>query len=206
MLTKITKVTADWLDVKNECRNTVNKEASNIEATKEFKRKILISEHSPIRLVKIKWRWEKIKSWISVHFARHWLGWDKWISTQRDDRTGIDRDKAPQDSPVNYDGEANAQACINVARYRLCYQAHPQTRKYMEDFKIAINQFESEVSNVLVPNCIYRFGCPEFKTCGYIKKFMNWAKDKYGNVDWTDIQKRYDLYNEYFYEMHSGKE
>ena len=29
MLTNITKINADWIDVKNECRNTVNKGVSN---------------------------------------------------------------------------------------------------------------------------------------------------------------------------------
>ena len=82
MLTNITRINADWIDVKNECRNTVNKGVSNKDATSDFKWKLLISEHSPIRLIDVKWRWEGIKSWISVHFARHWLGWDKWISEE----------------------------------------------------------------------------------------------------------------------------
>ena len=69
----------------------------------------------------------------------------------------------------------------------------------MEDFKSTLKGYEPELSNVLVPNCIYRFGCPEFKTCGYLHKFMKWAKDNGKDIDWTDIQARYDLYNEYFY-------
>lgn len=205
MKTHITKVTADWVAVKNECRNTINKEYSDKPATIEFKKKLLKSEHSPIRLIKIKWRWEGIKSWISVHFARHWLGWDKWISTQREDRTGIDRNKMPQDTLVNYDGEANAQACINVARYRLCHQAHPETRKYMEDYKMSVKKYEPELSDVMVPNCIYRLGCPEFKACGNINgihAFKKWIKDNNKKIDWFDIQNRYDLYNEYFYSVH----
>ena len=199
MLTKIIKVTADWIDVKNKCRNTVNKGYSNKEATEEFKRKLLISEHSPIRLIKIEWRWESIKSWVSVHFARHWLGWDKWISTQRTDRTGVDRNKLPQDALVNYEGEGNAQACINVSRYRLCYQAAPETRKQMEDFKITTREYIPEVSDVLVPNCIYRMGCPEFDTCPFLENFKKWIENNNKNIDWFNIQNRYDLYNEYFY-------
>ena len=39
MLTNITKVTADWIDVKNECRNTINKEYSNKETKLILKRK-----------------------------------------------------------------------------------------------------------------------------------------------------------------------
>lgn len=196
MLTKITKINADWTDVKNECRNTVNKEATEKEPTIDFKKKILISEHSPIRLIEIKWRWEGIKSWISVHFARHWLGWDKWISTQRNDRTGVDRDKSPQDTPVNYDGKGNAQALINVARFRLCNSAHPETRTYMEDLKESIHEFEPELSDVMQRNCIYRGGCPEFNPCPYWKNFC----EKHKGENLLDIQTRYDLANKDFYE------
>lgn len=67
METQIKKIDVDWTDVKNECRNTSNKEATNVSATNGFIKKILISEHSPIRLVRIKWRWEGIKSWIATH-------------------------------------------------------------------------------------------------------------------------------------------
>lgn len=198
MLTKITKLNVDWLDVKNECRNTINKEISTKEPTSDFKKKLLISEHSPIRLLEVKWRWGKIKSWISVHFARHWLGWDKWISTQREDRTGVDRDNLPQNTLVNYDGKGNAQALINVARYRLCIgSAHPETRKYMEDLKITLSQYETEISNVLVPNCIYRAGCSEFTSCGYYEKFKKFCEDN--NVCIDTIQERYDAYNLFFY-------
>ena len=198
MLTKITKLNVDWLDVKNECRNTINKEISTKEPTSDFKKKLLISEHSPIRLLEVKWRWGKIKSWISVHFARHWLGWDKWISTQREDRTGVDRDNLPQNTLVNYDGKGNAQALINVARYRLCIgAAHPETRKYMEDLKITLSQYETEISNVLVPNCIYRAGCSEFTSCGYYEKFKKFCEDN--NICIDTIQERYDAYNLFFY-------
>lgn len=198
-VTEIIKVDADWVDVKNKCRNTVNKEYSDKLATTDFKKKVLISEHSPIRIVKIEWRWKSIKSWIATHFARHWLGWDKWISTQREDRTGVDRDKAPQDAPVNYDGSSNAQACINVGRYRLCVGcAHEQTRYCMEDLKDSIHPYEPELSDVMVPNCIYRGGCPEFHECGYFRKFIKWCKENDKDVDFFNIQNRYDAYNEFY--------
>ena len=195
-MTKITKVNADWTDVKNECRNTVNKEATEKEPTIDFKRKILISEHSPIRLIEIKWRWEGIKSWISVHFARHWLGWDKWISTQRNDRTGVDIGRSRHNKPVNYDGKGNAQALINVARFRLCNSAHPETRAYMEDLKESIHEFEPELSDVMQRNGIYRGGCPEFNPCPYWKNFC----EKHKGENLLDIQTRYDLANKDFYE------
>lgn len=194
--TQIQRITADWTEVKNECRNTTNKGATDTPATKEFIQNILISEHSPIRLVKVKYRWEGIKSWISVHFARHWLGFDKWISTQRTDRTGVDRDSAPQDTPVNMDVEANAQALINVARYRLCNQAASETRKYMVDLKFAIKDAgQNELSDVLVPNCVYRCGCPEFTPCPFFEKvFMKEVAER--GINYYNIKERYSLYNE----------
>ena len=138
MKTKIIKKCCDWKLVKNECRNTVNKDFTDHEPTSKFKEKLLLAEHSPINIIRIHFRWEGIKSWISVHFARHWLGWLKWISTQRTDRTGVNRDKASQDTPVNMDVEADAQALINVGRVRLCYQASTETREYAEDLKVSI--------------------------------------------------------------------
>lgn len=200
--TDILKIQADWTEVKNECRHTANKEATDIQPTPEFIKKILIAEHSPIRLVKIKWGWKGIKSWISVHFARHWLGWEKWVSTQRSDRTGMDRNEARQDSPVNMDIEANAQSLINVSKFRLCRQSSYETRLYMEDLKASIKESnQKELSDVMVPMCIYRAGCSEFDCCGLIGEFMRWAKARGKYINWLNIQDRYDLYNEWFYEM-----
>lgn len=196
MKTEITKINNDWIDVKNECRNTVNKERSAVPAKDEFKFNLLISEHSPIRLIDVKWRWVGIKSWIATHFARHWLGWDKWIGTQRDDRTGVDRNKAPQDTPVNYDGKANAQSLINVARYRLCVgSAHKETREYMEDLKQQIMKVEPQLAKVMIPNCIYRMGCPEFQCCGLINEFAKWCCDTCTADRLTNIRVRYELFD-----------
>ena len=174
---KIINVNADWTAAKNECRNTVNKEPTENAPSKQFVHNLLISEHSPIGLITIRWSWPSIKSWVATHFARHWLGWDKWISTQRSDRTGVNRDNSPQDTIVKMDVNANAQALINVARFRLCYQASPETRSSMEELKVAIHDIanQEDLSDVMVPNCVYRCGCPEFKTCGYWEKFEQWA-------------------------------
>jgi hypothetical protein len=185
----------DWTDVKNACINTINKEPTNNIPSNEFKLNLLISEHSPIRLLNIRWRWTNIKSWVATHFARHWLGWDKFISTQRSDRTGVNRDELPQGSEVIYDGKANAQALINVSKVRLCNQASKETREAMEELKCSILPQEIELANVLVPSCIYRCGCPEFKECGFWKSFVKLHK----NENLLDIKNRYKLYNEDFY-------
>ena len=194
MKTEIIKIKGDWQDVVDDCRTTVGKDSLGKEPSKKFKREILISEHSPIRSISIKWKWVNIPSWVATHFSRH--KWECFIKTQRTDRTGTDRNKLPQDAPVIMSGDANTQHLIDMARKRLCYMASPETRKYMEDLKIAIHDVEPEVADVLVPNCVYRCGCPEPNGC---KWFDHMAAKKL-NIASTDIQQRYDAYNEVFYE------
>lgn len=196
------KSSIDWTDIKNKCRRTMGENPTENPPSNKFITDILISEHSPIRLGHISWTWEGIKSWVSVHFARHWLGWDKFVSTQRTDRTGDSRDEKPQSAPVDMDISANIQALINVSRYRLCYKASPETREEMENIKKAIGEIEPQVADVLVPNCIYRCGCPEFTSCGYFKHFIT----RYHDTDMTDIKDRYKAYNEHFNRPHSSED
>lgn len=188
MKTEILKVKGDWRDILNDCRSTVSKEPLDKEPSENFKKTILISEHSPIRDIAIRWRWDSIKSWIAVHFSRH--KWECFVSTRRTDRTGIDRDSLRQDEIVSMIGDANVQQLIDTARKRLCYQASTETREYMEDLKLRLHELEPEIADVLVVNCIYRNGCPETSCCGK----MNFAK-----YSGTNIQERYDRYNLDFY-------
>jgi len=193
--TKINKIENDWVDIKNKCRVTVNKEHTDIIPNSEFKIKLLISEHSPIRLLKINWLWSKIKYWVSTHYVRHHQGIEKWVSTQRSDRTNVNRDEISQGAHVNFEAEANAQSLINMAKVRLCYQASKETRELFEDLKVTISKQEFELADVLVPNCIYRAGCSEFTECGFWSKF----KEKYSSADLLHIETRYKLYNGDFY-------
>lgn len=199
MKTEIVKIKGDWLEVVDDCRATVGKQSLGKEPSKQFKRKILIAEHSPIRDIQIKWKWDGIKSWIATHWVRH--KWECFVKTQRSDRTGIPRDQLRQDALVTFTGDANAQALIDTMRKRLCYQASPETRQYAEDLKMTLRDTEPEISDVLVPNCVYRGGCPEMSQCGFFESFMEHAvtTDKYG-FDSGNIQIRYDKYNEMFYQ------
>jgi hypothetical protein len=192
----------NWVRIKNACRTTVNKKHTDNEPTSGFKIKLLISEHSPIRLFRVNWLWDSIKSWVSVHFARHHVGIEKFISTQRTDRTGVDRDELPQGTLVNFEGEANAQALIDIARKRLCFQSSMETRGYMEDLKINIKLTETELADVLVPNCIYRCGCPEFEECRFWGNFVKTHTD----CDLLNIENRYRCYNRDFYKRMSEED
>ena len=75
-------------------------------------RKLYLCEHSPIRNQWYKIRFEDIPYCIGMHFARHKIGVEHFFSTQRSDRTGIDRSERKQTDPVLYEMVANAQAII----------------------------------------------------------------------------------------------
>lgn len=66
MKTEITKIKGDWIEVASDCRSTVGKPPLDHEPSTEFKRKILIAEHSPIRDISVKWTWHGIKSWVAT--------------------------------------------------------------------------------------------------------------------------------------------
>lgn len=194
--TKIQGYQNDWKNVKNKCRRTVNKEYTDNVPGHKFKQDLLISEHSPIRLLEIDWTWENLKYWASQELARH--KWEKFITTQRTDRTGVNRDEIPQGAFVKMDGNANAQHAIDTARKRLCFAATKEAREAVEDLKLEIHKDEEEIADVMVPNCIYRCGCPEFDSCKFFEAF----KKRHPEIDMTDIRARYKAYNEDFYELH----
>lgn len=157
-----------WSKVKRSARTTIRRNGSGEYPSEAWKKSILLAEHSPIRRIKFSWQWENLKSWVSVHFVRHKFGIEHWVSTQRSDRTGVDRDKSPQDTPVLHECEANAQALIYISRKRLCGQASPETRKAWMEVKDKIHEVDPVLSDVMVPECIYRGFCPEFNSCGYV--------------------------------------
>lgn len=199
MKTVFNLISDDWKRVKNHCRTTDNKDFSENEASETFKKKLLISEHSPIRLLEFDWSWRNICYWVSTEWSRH--KFEKFISTQRDDRVkdGMSRNDKPQGALVNFDGYANMQNLIDAWRKRLCYQATKEARELAEDFKIALHDTHPIEADVLMPNCMYRWGCPEFNECGHIRGFLKWCDDNNKSLDPLNIQERYNLYNEYFY-------
>lgn len=158
----------NWQDVKDSTMNTIGKTTGKYPDS-NWKRRLLLSEHSPIRRIKFYWRWKDIKYWVSVHFVRHKIGIEHWINTQRTDRTGIDRNDLPQGTPVNHASEADAQALINISRKRLCACASLETRQAWQEVKNEVAKVEPELARCMVKDCVYRGHCYEFVSCGYHK-------------------------------------
>lgn len=197
MKTNFNLILTDWKRVKNHCRTTDNKDFTDNEATDTFKKKLLISKHSPIRLLEFDWSWKGIKYWLSTEWSRH--KFEKFISSQRDDRLtdNTPRDKKTQDALVNFDEYANMQNLIDAWRKRLCYQATKEARELAEDFKYELHTTHPIEADVLVNQCVYRCGCPEFHSCGFWGKFIGYCAKNNLNID--TIQDRYEAYNKMFY-------
>lgn len=173
-----------WPKVKRAARTTISREGEGAYPTDAWKKRILLAEHSPIRKIKFSWKWKNLKSWVSVHFVRHWVGILHWVSTQRTDRTGVDRDKSPQDTRVFHECEANAQALINISRRRLCAQASAETRAAWKEIKAEVEKVDHVLASVMVPECIYRGFCPEFYCCGYVNtEAYREALEKYRDIN-----------------------
>ena len=170
MYVRFLKSKGTWRDIADSARTTIGKEAGEGEPTSSWKRRMLLSEHSPIRKLIISWKWFNLPSWVSVHFVRHKFGIEHWVRTQRTDRTGINRDKLPQGELIEHEAEATSQAIINISRKRLCKQASPETREAWETFLVmAVLPEETELYHCCVPDCIYRGHCYEYNSCGYHK-------------------------------------
>lgn len=183
MKTKILKIKGDWQEVVDDFRATVKKSPLGKETSVAFKKAILISEHSPIRDISVKFSWKDIKYWVAMHWKTH--HWESRVDSQRNDRQSrYDREKAPQDAMIDFYGDPNIHHTIDTWRKRLCRMASPETREYAEDFKRALHEVEPEWADVLVPNCVYRCGCPEPNGC----KWFDHIAAKHLNLTSTDIQ------------------
>lgn len=160
-------IIGDWIEVASAARTTIGVEEGSIDPSSEWKKRILLAEHSPIRTLSFSVLMKDIKYWVSVHLVRHKFGIEHFVKTQRSDRTGIPRGNLPQGALVDHRIHANAQAIINISRKRLCRQASAETREAWQAVLDAIKDHDPEVFSACVPDCIYRGWCYELKPCGY---------------------------------------
>ena len=202
MKTTIKNFNVNWLDIKNACRQTVSMGDSKLEPTSEWKRKLLICRHSPLRIGSVLWKSEDVPFYVMGHIVRHNVGCTPFVSTSREDRTGIPRNERKQTDFVNMQMTANIEALINISERRLCTCADPTTRKYWEAVLEAIREYDEDIFWACVPQCIRCGACVEpFSNC---KFYENFSKNLTPEQQ-TDIMARYDAYNEYRDEVLSLK-
>ena len=171
-ISNLTQVTG-WNRALKAARKTAGKDTDpNKQPSKNWEANMLLAEHSPIRLVEYEWDWNKIRQWVTTHLVRHHEGCEKFVRTQRQDRNDevIDRDALPQGSLNGMMMTANAQALINISRKRLCKGcASPETRHAWELVRDEIKKQDPVLAEKMVPECLYRGFCPEWRNCcGYV--------------------------------------
>jgi thymidylate synthase ThyX len=169
MKLKNMRTTNNWKEVYHSALVTVGKDKIR-EPSSDWKRSILLAEHSPIRLLSVSWEWHDLPYWVSVHLVRHKIGIEHFVRSQRTDRTGVDRGELPQGAPVVHAVAANAQALINISRKRLCKNASKETREAWQLVVDALWELEPELADRCVRECVYRGACTEIKGCGFDKK------------------------------------
>lgn len=162
---------SDWLWCKRCTLNTVGKKlkSNTTEVDVEWKKRLLASEHSPIRELWFAFELT-IPYYVSVHIVRHHIGCNHYVSSQRDDRNQareISRADLPQGTLVKHILSINAQELIFFMHKRLCYQADPLTRQIAIQMKQLVLESNPEFEGILVPLCFYRNGkCTEMFPCG----------------------------------------
>ena len=162
----------DWKRCLMLARCTQGKFDAPKEPSVDWKRKILRSEHSPIRTLMFTIKMDGIPYCNSVHFVRHNYGVEHYVQSQR---KNPDRGAERQDAPVTHIMDINAQELIFMARKRLCYNADTVTREIMWTICREITEEEPYWMNVLLPACgCNEDNCREFKPCGAFQK--GWVK------------------------------
>lgn len=93
-----------------------------------------------------------------------------------------------RNTPVNLSLLVNAQALIDMAKLRLCTQAHKETRDVFQAIKHQIAQVDPALSAMMVRKCVYRGGlCGEKRCCGFTftPTFVNELKQYIANFSNT---------------------
>ena len=70
-ITRLECVAPNWIRVGNAARRTWGKKPIAKEPSDKFKKKILLAEHSPIRLLEYDFTWGDIRQWVTTHIVRH---------------------------------------------------------------------------------------------------------------------------------------
>lgn len=155
----------------NAARNTVGKKFLDKEPSEGWWRKILMARHSPIRVVKYFIKIEGVPEWVQTHFVRHHIGVEKFVSTQRTDRTGDERKRSqiPQGEEKVVLLDVNPEAIINISRRRCCGQSSKETRYIWLQVLKELEKIDPELIKFCVPECIHVGFCPEMKCCNFCK-------------------------------------
>lgn len=156
-----------WQEIKNSAMFTMGKSEGKYPSS-EWKKRILLAEHSPVRDGYFILNCYEIPSFVIGHIVRHFNGVEKYVQSLRPDRA--EYDEVPNRNTLqNVRLRINFQAFINISRKRLCTCASPETRQFWNLVLETIKVYEPELYAVCHRECVYRGFCSEMNCCGYDK-------------------------------------
>ena len=191
-----------WQIIKDNALFTIHKFGGGQYPTTDWKKKILIAEHSPIRSGRLIVEVHDVPSFVIGHFVRNNQGFVPFVSSLRYDRTEYENGKVPdRNTPNGLRFDGNFQSFINISRKRYCGQASKETRDVWNAIMSAVAEYEPELYFVCVRECVYRGGCSEsFGMCeGQVwRKFFENLNTK-GLIETTfmSIPKRYEEWHRF---------
>jgi hypothetical protein len=166
---------------------------------------LMLAEHSTLEFTDITIE-DDVRGDVIHQITRHTKGHPRFaVQSSRPDWTG--KERPPASTPRKFKMKANPIALMAMARQRLCFKAMKETREWMERLKANLyeegdrlaeltdddsSDYLTALSWAMVPECVYRAGCPYgSKSCGFYKKFHQS----------DSIEGRYGQYNLYFWRM-----
>ena len=132
-------------------------------------KKWYMSEHSPIRTQLFSIFCTDIPYSVLMQLRTHEKNGALILVEPGRPDTGTERAKAQEgnyrDRPRKAFILCNAQHLIDWSRKRLCNKTEDKTRFFFNELKNIIKEIDPTLSDKMVPNCVYRGICTEFKSC-----------------------------------------
>jgi hypothetical protein len=170
MQVTVTKIT-DYDTLRRAAAATVRNGCAGIDPLTMY-----VAQHSPIRSQIFEVQMDDLPVAYSTHLLRHGVGFDfQGALTHRDDRGGDGDAVVTRLTPTKHMMILNAQAVINVARWRLCFKAHNITNEIIGLILEGVRACDPALARVMMPNCFWQGGiCNEPRMCGRVKGVRHW--------------------------------
>ena len=155
---KIKLVSVDgWDKAYFVARNCIGKTDDNtelIEPPLEWKQRLLLSNHSPIRQVMLLF-WVEIPNKTQNHIVRHKTA-DFYVSTLRSDLTGAKDTDITRLTTRQVAISCNLESFISMCKKRLCRKSELETQKLFEKMVDAFIDAEPDLvgKEFFKPNCL----------------------------------------------------
>lgn len=156
---------------------------------------MLIAEHSVISNIEIRII-DTMSKDIRNQIFRHTKARPRFYAQSSRPDWNNGKPRNPEELTTNCT-DWNAEAFREMMRQRLCFRTEANTNRWVNEVLMNLLRSENPVLEAVcfaaVPNCVYRYGCPEKNGCGYFSRLIEENKEIINAAD--TIKKRYFLYH-----------